>query len=368
MKNKEEVMNTDFNQCLGDKRKPYWVWGPLVFSSFFFMPMVFNFQHFTWQTILLSLIIYFAFIFLYKIAVFSQGEQAIIPLSAMIILCIAGTIITPGTQSLFGFAAYFFGFNFTFKKGFAGLITIIASIFLSAYLFDFYDAYFITPAFIISIALFFFGNTERKERIHQQQDDLSQQAIEQLAAVAERERIGRDLHDIIGHSLSSIALKADLAEKLIKAEKNTEAKQEIAAVAQLSRNILSQVRHAVSGLKTRDLYSQLQQLKIELSQQNFIVEIPSKTPSLPDNISSAFTLILMEAVTNILRHSNGNKVAIKIQAQTDAYVLTIFDDGNSKNIKYGNGLTGIKERSQQLHGSFTLSQTQGFTIKVTIPK
>ena len=98
------------------------------------------------------------------------------------------------------------------------------------------------------------------------------------------------------------------------------------------------------------------------------MEIPSKTPSLPDNISSAFTLILMEAVTNILRHSNGNKVAIKIQAQTDAYVLTIFDNGNSKNIKYGNGLTGIKERSQQLHGSFTLSQAQGFTIKVAIPK
>ena len=360
-------MTEHFNQRLADGTKPYWIWGPLVFSGFFFLPTVFSFDHFSWQAIVASVAIYLCFLALYIKAVFTPGEKVALPIFLMLLLFISGTYITPGTQSLFGFAAYFCGFNFSRNKGIQGLIGILLGIFLSAYLFNFYDFYFTTPAVIISIALFFFGSAERRDRIHQQKENLSQQKIEQLATIAERERIARDLHDLVGHSLSSIALKAELAQKLMNAEKIGQAKQEISAVAELSRQILAEVRQAVSGLKHRSLAAQIEKLSQELKQQEFDVEINNSLSELPADIESTLTLILTEAVTNILRHSQGDKVKLELAPSSLGYHARISDNGMVSDIVRGNGLKGIQERCQALKGSFSMEHQNGCVLDINLP-
>jgi two-component system, NarL family, sensor histidine kinase DesK len=353
------------NQKLADNNKPAWIWGPLAFSSFYYLPLIFNFSSFTITNIVISVVIYLIFIALYAKAVFSCGEKALLPLIAMLLLCVFGTAITPGTQSLFGFIAYFLGFNFNVKKALLGLATLIVSIFLSAILFDFYQGYFIAPAILISFGLIFFGRAERQDRIHRQKENLSQEKVEQLAAIAERERIARDLHDLIGHSLTSIALKADLAEKLALADKMSQAKQEIYAVAQLSRTMLNEIRQAVSGLNDKTLSTLLKTLKKELEQHQFSVKITNELTNVSADIEANLVLILTEATTNILRHSNGNTVTITLKQQDNKIMLTINDNGKTSGYKQGNGLTGMLERCQYLQGSLNINHQRKRVINPT---
>lgn len=361
-------MSATFNQKLSDSHKPYWIWGPLAFSSFYFLPLIFGFEHFSASKVVLALIIYGLFIFLYAKAVHAKGEQAAMPVFLMVALSIIGTAVTPGTQSLFGFASFFCGFNFPVKKGIQGLVGIILAIFLSAFTFGFVDVYFIAPAFIVSIGLFFFGHTERRDRIHNQAQEKSQAQIEQLAAIAERERIARDLHDLLGHSLTSIALKADLADKFFQAEQLELAGAEIAQVAELSRNTLSEIRTAVSGLKQKELVSQVKKLAEELQAQGLEVVTDIQIGELNANLESQLILIVTEACTNIQKHSNAKQVKISIIESSNDISLTISDDGSVTQYQNGNGLTGIDERCQQLGAQFDISLAAGFTLTVKVAK
>ncbi len=361
-------MSERFSQSLIDGGRPYWVWGPLVFSSFYFLPLIFNNQYFTVITGSISIIIFLGFLFLYYQAANSKGENALPVITAMLALCITGTYITPGTQSLFGFISFFCGFNLTFKKGLAGVISILVSILLSAFLFNFFEVNFIAPAVIVSIALFFMGRAERKDRIHDQREKISQQSIEQLATIAERERIARDMHDLIGHSLTSIALKAELAEKYINVEKNALAQKEITEVSALSRDILSQVRQAVSGLKTKDISAQLNQLETKLKNHNFAIKVTNNLTQIPAIIESTLILILTEAVTNILKHSNGDNVNIVLNQQHENINLLVSDNGQVSEVSSGNGLTGIAERCQQLNGTVEINHDQGLSLNINLPK
>ncbi|MGL1957808.1 MAG: sensor histidine kinase [Colwellia sp.] len=360
-------MSDTLNQRLADSKKPYWIWGPLIFSSFYFLPLFFNFNDFTITAIFGSTIVYLVFILLYRQAVFSQGEKVIYPLIATLLLCILGSYFTSGTQSLFGYIAYFVGFNFSFKKSIFGFIVIIISIFIAALLFDLLDVFYIVPAIFISLGLLFFGSFERKDRIFKQKEARSQETIEELAAIAERERIARDLHDLIGHSLTSISLKADLAEKLININEVTKAQHEIAAVAKLSRATLSEVRQVVSGLKTQGLKALLINLKKELEQHHFTVAFHCEIAEIPTELESDLVCIFKEAITNILRHSQGNQVKIAINQENNEIYLSIYDDGVSQNLTQGNGLIGITERCKQLNAKLKIKNDVGFSISVQVP-
>lgn len=362
-------MTDSFKHALVDNRNPYWLWGPLAFSIFYFLPLIFNFEYFTVARLAGVALIYVVFLLLYKKAIFSRGEEALIPVLCIVTLCITGTYITPGTQALFGYAAYFCGFSFRFNKAIQGLIGIVLAIALSANLFSYVDAFFLAPALIVSIGMFFFGQAERKDRIHKAKEDISQQKVEQYAAVAERERIARDLHDLVGHSLSSIALKANLAEKLIDKAQYDKASTEIHQVAALSRDILSQVREAISGLKKYNLSEQLNKLVDELKSHNFDVTTSIEIPKMAPQVESSLQLICTELVTNILRHSNGNEVNITIKPDANnaqQFVVSISDNGEEKPFDWGNGLSGIKERCQEINAEFTATNNSGFNAKIAV--
>ena len=361
-------MSKQYNQSLTDGNRPYWVWAPLIFTTFYYFHLAFNSQLFTATTIVISIVIYITFIYLYFKASNAKGERVLPIIIWMLLLCFSGTYITPGTQALFGFIAFFCGFNFTLKKGGLGLLAIYITVFLAAISFNFLELFFMAPSMIMSTALLFMGQAERKDRLHAQQQKVSQSSIKQLATIAERERISRDLHDIIGHSLTSIALKAELAEKYIDRNKNTLAQQEIREVAELSRDILSQVRQAVSGLKQQNFSAHLAQLKDKLTHHGFSVQLTNNCSHLSSQIESCLSLILTEAVTNLFKHSQGDSVDIHISSTAREVVLMITDNGQVDNFSVGNGLDGITQRCQQLNGTCKISHQRGFSLTISLPK
>ena len=359
---------TSFNRSIADSNNPYWVWGPLVFTGFYFLPVIFNFSQISNFDLAGIFSIFIGFLLLYRQAVYARGEHAIIWLIALTILVSLGTSFTFGTQSLFGYIAFVAGFNLSFKKSSTGLLVLCSAIILSAYFFTDLNIYFYLPALLMSIGLFVFGFSTQRDVIHRIKEAHSQEKIEQLATIAERERIARDLHDLIGHSLSSIALKAELADKYLSLKEQSKAQQEISEVAILSREILSEVRQAVSGLKKQNLSNSLNKLMAELINQNFTVECNNKLKTLSATIESTLVLILTEAVTNILRHSTGDKVALELWQENNQVKLTIHDNGHCDDFIQGNGLQGIHERCQQLNGQLSIDNKQGFMLNITLPE
>ena len=359
------LQNKPHNMALAHPNKKFWNWGPLFFSSFFFFPLLTNWQTLPLSNIAAQLAVYVAFVVLYGVALYKKGESVTPSLAAMALLCCLGTYVTYGTHSLFGFIGFFCGFNYRRKQSFMMMAVLLVVIFISAFLFvPVKSMYFVSPAAIVSLGLFIFGMMEQRERIHREQQAQSQQQIEQLGAIAERERIARDLHDLLGHSLSSIALKAELASKLTIAGANEQASQESEQVAQLARSLLSEVRQAVSGLKQVGLYAQLDVLVKRLQDAGFIVEQSIEKVSLSAEQESNLCFIFKEAVTNIIRHSKGKYVKLQLSTQSGSVNLDIQDDGVVKKYQSGNGVEGIKDRALALQGKCHISTDSGMAINI----
>ncbi|HEX8170739.1 MAG TPA: sensor histidine kinase [Thermoanaerobaculia bacterium] len=195
---------------------------------------------------------------------------------------------------------------------------------------------------------------------------LAQDEIEHLAKVAERERIARDLHDLLGHTLSLVVLKSELASKL--AERDVErARDEIRDVERIARDALAQVRTAVAGYRARGFESELQHARAALGTAGVILETNVTPRQLPPAHEAVLSLALREAVTNIVRHAAARHCRVTLEADGVACTLTIADDGRGGNAPFGSGLTGMRERVTVLGGTMTRDGRGGTTVRVTLP-
>ena len=342
-----------------------WHWLRLLPAAFYWLPLLFGLDHLTGAQLAAQLLLFVAFVMVCHWAFNSQGRSAVLAAASLALLCVAGTCITPGTMALFGFVANLAGARYSLASGFAGLMTTLVLILVSALLFDQWNAFFLSPAILVCLTHYGFGLFERKTRQHQAREAASQAQIEHLAAVAERERIARDLHDLLGHSLSSIALKADLADKLGQRGDTARALAEIQQVAAITRDTLAQVRQAVSGYKARDAGAELDRLAGVLRQQGFAVDVDADLKGLTARAESSILLILKEATTNILRHCRGNHVRINTKRHAEGFRLSISDDGDATTPNPGNGLRGIEERVAELGGTLTINPNRGITLEMT---
>ncbi|KAA1152198.1 MULTISPECIES: sensor histidine kinase [Pseudoalteromonas] len=348
--------------------KGFWKYGHLIFTGFYLLPMIIDFAHFTSEQIVISLAFYIAFILLYVKAINCKGTGVTKLFVAMLLICFSATFYSTGTPTLFGFVAYIAGYAYSKHQRVYAALAIIFSVLLSAYIGDIGKVqYFLAIALILCAALFSYGIAARRERQYKKREQENANQLEQLAAIAERERIARDLHDILGHSLSSIALKAELANKLHNAERFEQAGNEITQVADLARALLSDVRHAVTDLKQQQLTGQVEQLKQRLEEQNIITNVTLNLPVLPAVIESELCLIIKESVTNILRHSKANQCDINLTSTKQSITLNLFNNGDCENITPGNGLTGIKQRVEKLNGQVKFEIQNGFKLTAHIP-
>ncbi len=191
-----------------------------------------------------------------------------------------------------------------------------------------------------------------------------QQRTASLAVVAERERIGRDLHDILGHSLTSIAIKTDLAGRLIGRDDDA-ARSEIADIGEIARQSLADVRATTSRMREIRLATELATVRSVLVAAGIECVAPSAIPPLSTDRSELFGYTLREAVTNVVRHSDASRCTITITATS----ISIADNG--RGIPDGarwTGLQGLAERAAAAEAELTIDGDGGTTVTVAFPK
>jgi two-component system sensor histidine kinase DesK len=196
----------------------------------------------------------------------------------------------------------------------------------------------------------------------------STEEIIRLSTLAERERIGRDLHDLLGHTLSVVALKSELARKLIDRDLDA-ARAEIAEVERVARDALSQVRNAVSGIRSTAIASELQAAIALLEAQGVKVKCETERVKLPHDRETALALSLREATTNIRRHARASGVVIRLRQEAANVVMEVVDNGRGGRIVPGNGLNGMRERLGNVGGTLSLEPLNegGTRLFVSVP-
>ena len=199
---------------------------------------------------------------------------------------------------------------------------------------------------------------------------MAQEEIEALAAVAERERIARDLHDVLGHTLSVIVLKAELAGRLLaRGEETARAAQEIADVERTARSALSEVRETIGGYRARGLTAEMDAARNVLTAAGVRLEVEGcpVAGTLRPAEETVLALTLREAVTNVVRHAQAQTCRMRFAVQNGRHTLAIEDDGQHTAIHEGNGLRGMRERVESLGGTFQLEREHGTRLLIELP-
>jgi two-component system sensor histidine kinase DesK len=190
--------------------------------------------------------------------------------------------------------------------------------------------------------------------------------VEEMAKVAERERIARDLHDVLGHTLSVIALKSELASKLADRDPGR-AVQEIREVERISREALTEVRSAVEGYKNRGFSGELTEARQALTSAGVRLDADiGDVPLLPRQ-ETALALALREAITNVVRHARASICRVALFREHGEVVLTVQDDGAGGPLTEGNGLTGMRERVAAAGGTLSVDSGGGVTVCARFP-
>jgi two-component system, NarL family, sensor histidine kinase DesK len=195
---------------------------------------------------------------------------------------------------------------------------------------------------------------------------LAQEQIEHLAKLAERERIARDLHDVLGHTLSVVVLKSELAGKLIGADAER-ARREIGEVEQIARQALSEVREAIRGYRAGGIVAEIGRARRALDAAGVRLEWQTPSLRLEPAHESVLSLVLREAVTNILRHAGATSCRLELAADGGGTRLTVHDNGRGAGEYSGNGLRGMRERVEALGGRLRIDFRQGTCLTVEIP-
>jgi two-component system sensor histidine kinase DesK len=195
---------------------------------------------------------------------------------------------------------------------------------------------------------------------------LADAEIEHLAKVAERERIARDMHDLLGHTLSLITLKAELARKLVDRDPQR-AKEEILDVERTSRAALADVREAISGYRGKGLAAELVRSRKTLETAGIAVDCEFAELPLSPAQETVLALALREATTNVVRHAQAQQCRVRLQRQDNLCTLEIADNGRGADAPEGNGLRGMRERLEALGGSLQRQTNAGTRLLIQLP-
>ncbi|GAA0442669.1 histidine kinase [Actinoplanes capillaceus] len=202
-----------------------------------------------------------------------------------------------------------------------------------------------------------------------EQAHASKDAEARLAVTEERLRFARDLHDLVGHSLSVIAVKSELAGKLTTIDA-ARAAQEMAVVRGLAQDSLRQIREAVRGYRVLDLASELDSVRAILEADGVRCEIDLPPGAVDPETAAPFAWVVRESATNILRHSSATWCRVSLRAADGSAVLEVVNDGAATGSDpAGTGLAGLGERLAAIGGSLTAQPTGDgrFLVRATAP-
>ena len=194
--------------------------------------------------------------------------------------------------------------------------------------------------------------------------------INLLLAENERSRIGQDLHDSLGHTFAMLSVKTDLALQLFQMEAYPQVEKELKEIHQISKESMNEVRTIIENLKTRTLASEFATVKKMLEIAGIETEINHQldTASLTQELESTASMILLELVTNIIKHAKASKAYLKLERTEKELVLTVRDDGCGFASLKGDELHTVRDRVLPFSGEVTvISQKQPTEVQVRLP-
>jgi two-component system sensor histidine kinase DesK len=176
----------------------------------------------------------------------------------------------------------------------------------------------------------------------------AREELARLAVTTERERMARDLHDVLGHSLTTITVKAGLARRLLESGDAGRAGEEVTDVEQLGRQALAEVRSTVSANRVASLGRELAGAREALRAAGIEADLPAAVDDVPPDRQQAFAHVVREGVTNTIRHSGAGRCAVRLTPTS----VEVVDDGvgSPPGTPEGHGISGLTERLAAVGG------------------
>lgn len=342
----------------------------LAFLGFYFVRFLFPPIQW-WEYIVngLGLAVFLLFYFQAGRTYFNEGpvhrRDVLWPIAGMTATGALMTPFNPGANVFFIFAAYFVGRTQPRRTAWTGIGTLLLVIMLLG-LFVNPNWNFWLPAVVVILGVGGLAMRDRRDAQMRAQLADSREEARRLARAAERERIGRDLHDVLGHTLSLITLKSELAGKLIERDPQAAA-QEVREIEQVSRKAMAEMRDTMQGYQEIDLDAEVDALEAALGTSGVTLERHMESLPQDPRLRTAVALLLREAVTNVIRHARASVCRIRLEETADDVVVTISDDGRGSDGREGYGIRGMRARVADLGGSLSVTNGAGTQVVARLP-
>lgn len=315
-----------------------------------------------WAAIISGMLV---FLVLYFWGYWLSGRKLLWIILAITLLGLGYGPFDAGASVYCVYAAAFLAFTGSPGFAFRLLLVLMAVIGLESWILH------LSPAFWINGVLFslLIGSVNihfMERRRHNKSLLRAQEEVERMAKVAERERIARDLHDVLGHTLSLIVIKSELAAKV--AEKDSaRAIQEIRDVERISRDALAQVRSTVRGYQARSLQEEVKEATAALESAGVKVRCDFQPVNVPPTQEGVLALALREGVTNVIRHAKAHSCDLRFRQVNGTCHLEIQDDGSGQPAPEGLGLSGMRHRVEALGGTLQRETASGTRLIICLP-
>jgi two-component system sensor histidine kinase DesK len=311
------------------------------------------------------LALYPIFLVLYLGGILVRGPRILFIVAGLDLVAVLGSLQNPSAAAFFIYGSALIAHGFTQRQAMRVLAAqVLVGAAASAVLnmeWWYYMASVVISALIGAVTIQAAAKAAGDAKLR-----MAHEEIERIAKLAERERIARDLHDLLGHTLSVVVLKSELAQKLMSRDP-ARAAQEMADVERISRQGLAEVREAITGYRTTGLAAEIAHVRETLQAAGIDATIDGRPAPLAPAQETALSLALREAVTNVIRHSAAKQCHIRFYAQDGSALMEVQDDGSGSAAPFGNGLTGMRERIHSLGGALLRETNRGTRLIISVP-
>jgi two-component system sensor histidine kinase DesK len=345
------------------RRIPWEAYAWLIYSLMFIGAAIA--LPFTLQQKTVMVVSFAIFLPLYFAGYLIRGPKILWIIAVFDVIAIVNTQWNPAAASFFIYGSAFIAYGFQTRTAIwvLGAQVLIATIapFLQGMPWWYYMASTVISALIGALTIQARARDESNARLR-----LAQAEVERLAKLAERERIARDLHDLLGHTLSVVVLKSELAQKLMSRDP-VRAAQEVAEVERIARQGLADVREAITGYRSSGLAAEIEHVRETLTAAGIETTIEARPIALAPAQESALSMALREAATNVIRHAAAKTCRIKFYSQDGSALMEVQDDGRGSDAPFGNGLSGMSERIHALGGVLVKETERGTRLLIRLP-
>lgn len=341
----------------------------LVYAAFYAVyPFVFGPGPLGWAPHLAGLL---AFLALYLIGFRASGERRLFFVAALTVLGVVSAWFNPGGLVFFIYASSLVGGAVTgWPIGlWIGGVTLVGVV--TAASIDGFQWMMLATVAVFTPLIGFVNVQAAAARRRDASLRMAQEEIARLAVVSERHRIAADLHDVLGHTLSVVVLKAELAARLAEADPAA-ARAEMLEVERVAREALASTRKVVTGMAMTTLADELLRARTVLEGAGVVVTTDPADgrpdlSALAEPVQHALAMVLREAVTNVLRHAKAARCHVAVAVASGTARLEVADDGRGADLREGNGMRGMRARLQEVGGDLQVAAGAGVRVTATVP-